>query len=190
MRLESTFGGGNLKALRKSPSFKGLRPSSPASSLAKRANRKTNTKAELELQEALRRHRMWFDVHRSDLQGCPDFVFPQYRVVVFCDGDFWHGRNWKQLAGRLARRANASYWIAKIGANRARDVRIRRALRRRGWTVIRVWETDILQDSRAIASSLRRTLHALRTSAKGSRKSGQAALTRTGTAERKMPSSR
>ena len=66
------------------------------------------------------------------------------RVAVFCDGDFWHGRNWPRLRTQLARRANSTYWIAKIGANRTRDRRQTNLLRRLGWSVVRVWETDVL----------------------------------------------
>jgi DNA mismatch endonuclease, patch repair protein len=48
-------------------------------------------------------------------------VFVSARVVVFCDGDFWHGRNWEERVAKLVGGANASYWIAKISSNMERD---------------------------------------------------------------------
>jgi DNA mismatch endonuclease (patch repair protein) len=77
------------------------------------------------------------------------------RVAVFCDGDFWHGRNWRRLKAALQRRANATYWVPKIAANRARDQRTRSEIRRQGWHVIRVWETDVNKDPNSVAMFIR-----------------------------------
>src|SRR5687767_5949640 len=78
----------------KSPSFAGLKPRSTAASRVARSVRKTDSKAEVALRKAL-----WAMGHRyrknvRSLPGTPDLVFPRARTVVFCDGDFWHGRNW------------------------------------------------------------------------------------------------
>jgi DNA mismatch endonuclease (patch repair protein) len=87
------------------------------------------------------------------LPGKPDIVFSAARVAVFCDG-FWHGRNWPELSRKLRTGKNASYWIPKIKANRIRDRQNQRLLERGGWTVIRLWETDIRRNSeRAVALS-------------------------------------
>jgi DNA mismatch endonuclease (patch repair protein) len=138
----------------RSPSFNGFRASSPASSRAKQANRSVNTNPELLLSRALRTLGLRFRTNVVKLPGKPDVVFTRARVVVFCDGDFWHGRNWSRLRLQLQRRANAAYWIPKISANRARDIRSRRALRRDGWVVIRVWETDLRRNPARIASAI------------------------------------
>jgi DNA mismatch endonuclease (patch repair protein) len=58
-------------------------------------------------------------------------------VLVFCDGDFWHGRNFDQRRERLARGNNADYWIAKIEGNIVRDARQNRLLRQSGWRIVR-----------------------------------------------------
>ncbi|TAJ79308.1 hypothetical protein EPO44_19395, partial [bacterium] len=88
----------------------------------------------------------------------PDIVFPKAKLAIFCDGDFWHGRNWTNLHAALRQRANPTYWIAKIAANRARDERTRRAIRRRGWQVVRLWETDIRRDPDSVALQLKKIL--------------------------------
>ena len=173
----------------RAPSFRGFKPSSPASSRAKKANRGRDTAHEIELKAALRRLKMRFEAHRSDLLGRPDVVFPKERVAVFCDGDFWHGRNWPELKQALLRRANPAYWVAKIEANRSRDARICRALRQQGWLVIRLWETEIRKDPELAASFLKKRLEDVRTR-RGPRQPGQSRAPRKGTAASKIPPAR
>lgn len=142
----------------RAPSYAGFRPSSESASRAKQANRARNTQPEVHLQRALKKLGFRFQTHREDLPGCPDIVFPRDRVVVFCDGDFWHGRHWTKLKRALKRRANPRYWVAKIQANRLRDARTRRALRQKGWSVVRLWETDIRRNPSLAATSLKTRL--------------------------------
>src|SRR6476660_6112432 len=103
---------------KQSPSFLGLSPASEAASRAKRANRKKDTSHEVLLRRELWRLGLRYRKHVAGLAGNPDLVFVRPRVVVFCDGDFWHGRDWDRLKEQLARRHNAAYWLAKIGRNR------------------------------------------------------------------------
>jgi DNA mismatch endonuclease (patch repair protein) len=128
---------------RPTPSFKGLSAASPASSRSKKMNRSADTEHECLLRSALWRQGLRYRKNVRALPGKPDIVFSAARVAVFCDGDFWHGRDWQRLSRKLRTGANASYWIPKIKTNRNRDRRNDRLLKREGWTVIRVWETDI-----------------------------------------------
>jgi DNA mismatch endonuclease, patch repair protein len=80
------------------------------------------------------------------LPGKPDIVFVKARVAIFCDGDFWHGRDWVNLRFKLERGTNPDYWIAKIKSNIERDLRNNKLLSEAGWLVIRFWETDIKKD--------------------------------------------
>jgi DNA mismatch endonuclease Vsr len=84
------------------------------------------------------------------LPGKPDFVFRRARVVVFVDGDFWHGN---PRCYRLPK-SNVEYWKKKIEGNRARDKEITRTLKRLGWRVIRIWESA-LGDEEAVAARIR-----------------------------------
>ena len=86
-------------------------------------------------------------------------IFPSARVAVFCDGDFWHGRDWDNLRVALSRRANPDYWLAKIEYNRNRDIKVSQELIRIGWRVIRLWEGEILQDPDEAAKRVRRFLY-------------------------------
>lgn len=94
------------------------------------------------------------------LPGCPDFVLPSYRVVVFCDGDFWHGRHWSKRKIKLASGWNAAYWVAKIERNRQRDRQVTRALRVLGWEVIRIWEGEVRQDLPRVSARIAAALKA------------------------------
>lgn len=132
--------------MKTAPSFVGLRPACEAASRAKRSNRKKDTAHELLLRRELCRLGLRYRKHVANLPGKPDLVFPRARVVVFCDGDFWQGRNWERLREQLERRHNAAYWLAKISRNMKRDRGQSEALRAAGWTVIRLWETDVKRD--------------------------------------------
>lgn len=79
-----------------------------------------------------------FRLHRRDLPGTPDLVFPARRVALFVNGCFWHGHNCRR--GIRKPKANAAYWRRKIARNRERDAAARRALRALGWRVGVVWE--------------------------------------------------
>lgn len=89
----------------------------------------------------------------ANLPGRPDFVFPRERVAIFVDGCFWHGC---PKCYREPRR-NVPFWRHKISANRSRDQRVRRALNRKGWSVLRVWEHS-LADSKQIRARISRAL--------------------------------
>lgn len=100
-----------------------------------------NTGPEQLIGKGLADRGMRFEVHPADLPGRPDIVFRRMKVVVFIDGDFWHGWRFPLWQEKLAPR-----WQEKIAGNRARDQRNFRKLRRVGWKVIRVWEHQIEQN--------------------------------------------
>jgi DNA mismatch endonuclease (patch repair protein) len=75
----------------------------------------------------------------SKLPGKPDFVFPKLKTAVFVDGCFWHGCP-KHATQPKTR---ASFWLAKITGNKARDRKVNRLLRAKGWKVVRVWEHEL-----------------------------------------------
>ncbi|WP_272870098.1 very short patch repair endonuclease [Neoroseomonas oryzicola] len=82
-----------------------------------------------------------FETHARDLPGRPDILFRTSMVAVFIDGDFWHGWRLPVWRDKLT-----EAWEAKIEANRRRDARNFRKLRRSGWTVIRLWEHQVKRD--------------------------------------------
>ncbi len=73
------------------------------------------------------------------LPGKPDFIFPKIKAAVFVDGCFWHGcpkhATWPKT--------RAAFWLAKITGNKARDRKVNRLLRAKGWAVLRIWEHEL-----------------------------------------------
>ena len=98
-----------------------------------------NRDTEIALLKLLRKHRITGWRRHQSLLGRPDFVFGSHRVAVFVDGCFWHGC--PQHATMPSQ--NAKFWKEKLDGNRARDRRVTRELKRRGWHVIRIWEHDL-----------------------------------------------
>jgi DNA mismatch endonuclease (patch repair protein) len=96
------------------------------------------TKPELVVADLLAGAGLKWDGHAKDLPGRPDFVLRDLRVAIFVDGDFWHGWRFPRWRLKLSEK-----WERKIQANRDRDVRNFRTLRRAGWKVIRLWEHQI-----------------------------------------------
>lgn len=74
--------------------------------------------------------------------GNPDFLIEK-NIVLFCDGSFWHGKNWNHLKIKLAKGNNPEYWLNHIKNNRKRDRIVSKMLKSTGFTVIRFWDVDI-----------------------------------------------
>lgn len=81
-----------------------------------------------------------FRLHRRDLPGSPDLVFPRYRSVVFVHGCFWHRHDGCRYAYRP--KSSIPFWTKKFEENVARDARNKRALRDLGWRVLVIWECE------------------------------------------------
>ena len=141
------------------PSYTGFSPASLSASRVKQKNRREGGRAEQLLRQAVWRLGLRYRKHRLGLPGRPDMVFPTARVVVFVDGDFWHGRDWPALHARLENRANPGYWIPKIARNIERDAEQTAALESVGWRVLRFWETDVLRDPLAAATAVATAVH-------------------------------
>ena len=137
------------------PRYTGLAPASPrASAAARGASKKRDTRPELALRRAVFARGLRYRCVADDLPGRPDIVFRRAQVIVFCDGDFWHGRDLATRLMKLERGHNAPYWVAKIKGNVARDRRTDADLVARGWTVLRFWEGDISDDAESIADEI------------------------------------
>lgn len=106
--------------------------------------RSTNTQPELLLRKELWKMGYRYRLNVASLKGKPDIVFNKYKIVVFVDGEFWHGHNWEQK--KLKIKANPQYWVKKIERNMERDRENKTTLSALGYTVIRFWGGDILKD--------------------------------------------
>ncbi|MCA0246333.1 MAG: very short patch repair endonuclease [Proteobacteria bacterium] len=92
-----------------------------------------------------------YRLHRADLPGKPDLVFPSRRAVIFVNGCFWHGHDCPR--GARAPKTNRAYWTAKIARNVARDATSLSQLKAAGWRALTVWECQI-KDGRKLCARL------------------------------------
>lgn len=108
-----------------------------------------NTGPELVVRKMLHRLGYRYRLHRRDLPGSPDIVFPRPKLAIFVNGCFWHGHNCRY--GRLPK-SKLRYWRPKIKANRTRDVLKRRELRKQGWDFLVVWQCELRKPEKALDS--------------------------------------
>ena len=106
-----------------------------------RAIRSTGTKIEVLLGKALWATGLRYRKNCKIIFGKPDIVFRKYKLVVFCDSEFWHGKNWKLEKQKIHTRRE--FWIPKIEGNIRRDKQVNKVLKKEGWKVLRFWGKDI-----------------------------------------------
>lgn len=109
--------------------------------------RSKDTSVEVILRKALWKQGIRYRKNYKLLPGTPDIAITKYRIAVFCDSEFFHGKDWEKLQLRLANGSNSTYWIKKILRNMERDQDVERTLRSREWTVIRFWGNDITKNT-------------------------------------------
>ena len=108
------------------------------------AIRSKRTKPEEMLAKALWHRGYRYRRNLHTLVGKPDIVFTRRKVAVFCDGEFWHGKDWEIKKQKLT--SNQGYWVPKIERNMARDREVNYALLQQGWLILRFWSKDILKN--------------------------------------------
>ena len=104
-------------------------------------NKSKGTKIEILLGKALFANGLRFRKNNRKVYGTPDFTITKYRIAIFADGDFWHGKDWETRRKKIG--VNAAFWFEKIERNLERDFKVNKKLQREGWTVLRFWESDI-----------------------------------------------
>lgn len=119
-----------------------------------RGNRAKSTKPELKLRKLLTSLGHRYRLHRQDLPGRPDIVFPGRRKAIFVHGCFWHQHPDPKCRLRSAPKTNTIYWGAKLARNVERDIEHQIELGKLRWEAITVWECD-LQDLEAVTKRLK-----------------------------------
>ena len=107
-----------------------------------------DTKPEMLIRRGLHAKGLRFRLHRRDLPGRPDLVFPQHKACLFVHGCFWHGHDCPLFQLPDTRR---DFWRAKIDRNRERDRQAMDALRQSGWRVLVIWECALRGPARRSA---------------------------------------
>ena len=113
--------------------------------------------------EVMLRRELWnrgyrFRKNDKSLPGTPDIVLHKYKIVIFCDSEFFHGKDWEVLKPRLMKSHNSKYWISKILRNINHDKEVNKALLFKGWTVMRFWGEDIKRDVNGCIKDIQETI--------------------------------
>ena len=105
--------------------------------------RSVNTKPEVALRRALWRRGFRYRVNVKNLPGSPDIVLPKHRTVVFVHGCFWHAHKGCKIYHLP--QTNTEFWLAKVTRNQERDQEVWRQLEAKGWSVVIVWECELVK---------------------------------------------
>ncbi len=117
-----------------------------------------DTGIELKLRKSLWNKGYRYRKNYDRLPGKPDIVLTKYKIAIFCDSEFFHGKDWEVLKPRLEKSNNSQYWISKIARNRERDDEINKRLLFEGWTVIRFWGKEIQKNVDACVKVVEETI--------------------------------
>ena len=100
-----------------------------------------DSKIESRLGKALWTKGQRYRKNHKKIIGKPDITFVSLKIAVFCDSEFWHGKDWEKRKHDI--KSNRDFWLPKIERNIYRDKEVNRQLKKQGWTVIRIWGKDI-----------------------------------------------
>ena len=108
--------------------------------------RNKDSAIELRLRKELWRRGYRYRKNWKALPGTPDIVLTKYRIAIFCDSEYFHGKDWASLLQRIKRGNNPDFWEKKISGNIKHDIEVSAELKGLGWNVIRFWGEDIKMD--------------------------------------------
>lgn len=119
--------------------------------------KRTGTKIEKKMATLLMQIKAGYE-YQPKMEGHPDFLITGKNVLVFCDSSFWHGRRKEDLTGKSFK-TNRAFWVKKLRENKRRDKRTNQRLRRKGYSVYRFWDTDIVRNEEKVIRKLKRALN-------------------------------
>lgn len=113
-----------------------------------------DTSIEVALRKALWEKGYRYRKNYKGLPGSPDICLTKYKLAIFCDSEFFHGKDWEVLRPKVEKGNNGQYWVKKIQDNIERDNEIDKQLLFLGWTVIHFWGKDILKKTEECARTI------------------------------------
>jgi len=119
-------------------------------------NRSNNTSIEILLRRALWHAGIRYRKNFKILPGKPDIAITKYKIAIFCDGEFWHGKNWETKKNKI--KTNHDFWISKIERNIIRDNKNDKKLMNMGWVVLHFWGDDIKNKPEDCLNEIKETI--------------------------------
>lgn len=126
-----------------------------------------DTKAEIVLRKALWHKGYRYRKNVNSLPGKPDIVLAKYRICIFVDSEFFHGkgfnggyqsRKYTSLREQLEHSNHPGFWLEKIQNNMSRDLKVNAELKGKGWKVLRFWSKDVLDDTGRCVQTIEETV--------------------------------
>ena len=118
-----------------------------------------NSLIEVTLGKAMWARGLRYRKNDKSVFGKPDFTFKRGKVAVFCDSEFWHGKDWE--IRKHDHKSNQDFWLQKIERNIQRDLEVNLELEKQGWTVLRFWGKEIQQNTENCVLVIHNTLNKL-----------------------------
>ncbi|HRK80057.1 MAG TPA: DNA mismatch endonuclease Vsr [Saprospiraceae bacterium] len=115
-----------------------------------------NTKIEIILAKALWSRGFRYTKNNSKIFGKPDLVFSKYKIAVFCDSEFFHGKDWETAKNKI--KSNQEFWLKKIKTNIIRDHEVNKRLEEEGWVVLRFWGEEIKKNTDSCVSKITKVI--------------------------------
>ncbi len=125
--------------------------------------KRKDTSIEITLRRALWDKGIRYRKNYKILPGSPDICITKYKIAIFCDSEFFHGKNWTVLRPKLEKGNNPKYWVKKIEENIARDEKVDKRLNYMGWTVIHFWGKDIVKRTDECVKVIEETIFDIKT---------------------------
>jgi len=110
-----------------------------------------NTSIEKILRKTLWNKGLRYRKNCKDVTGKPDICFKKYKIAIFCDSEFWHGKYYSE--GKIPK-TNREYWKKKFQRNTERDKEVNEKLTKEGWIVLRFWGKDIIKNTDEITEKI------------------------------------
>lgn len=121
-----------------------------------------DTAIEVALRKSLWKKGYRYRKNFRDLPGSPDICITKYKIAIFCDSEFFHGKDWDVLKPKVERGNNGEYWTKKIQENIDRDREKDKKLLYLGWTVIHFWGKDIMKKTDECVKVIEETIFAIK----------------------------
>lgn len=121
------------------------------------AVRASGSKIETALAKALFAQDLRYRKNDRTVFGKPDLTFKKYKLAVFVDSEFWHGKDWETR--KFDHKSNQEFWLTKIKRNIERDNEVNEKLIAEGWKVLRFWGKDITKNLDKCINKIQKTIN-------------------------------
>ena len=116
----------------------------------------SGTKDEIRLAKALWHLGYRYRKNNKTVFGTPNITFKKWKIALFVDSEFFHGKDWKTQKDRV--KTNTEFWQKKIERNRQRDMEVNKTLKAQGWSVLRFWSSEIEKNLEQCIAKIQREI--------------------------------